>query len=48
MFFFFLRRVALMHPQFQGIIEVVPNAISRDQLGKRVEGSLFDYFQGAC
>jgi phosphatidylinositol 4-kinase len=27
-----------------GIIECVPNTMSRDQLGHRVEGSLFDYF----
>jgi len=27
-----------------GIIEVVPKALSRDALGKKVEGSLYDYF----
>lgn len=28
-----------------GIMECVPNAMSRDQLGKKVEGGLFEYFQ---
>jgi len=28
-----------------GLIEVVPNSISRDQLGKKVEGGLVEYFQ---
>ena len=28
-----------------GIIEVVPNTQSRDQLGKKTAGSLYDYFQ---
>ena len=28
-----------------GIIEVVPNTTSRDQLGKKVEGTLYEYFQ---
>lgn len=28
-----------------GIIEVVPNTQSRDQLGKKTSGSLYDYFQ---
>ena len=27
-----------------GIIEVVPQARSRDQLGKRSDGTLYDYF----
>eukprot|EP01113_Clastostelium_recurvatum_P021993 TRINITY_DN2614_c0_g1_i1.p1 TRINITY_DN2614_c0_g1~~TRINITY_DN2614_c0_g1_i1.p1 ORF type:complete len:2071 (-),score=563.44 TRINITY_DN2614_c0_g1_i1:69-6281(-) len=27
-----------------GVIEVVPNALSRDALGKKVDGSLYDYF----
>jgi len=27
-----------------GVIEVVPNAMSRDQLGKKVEGGLYEYF----
>jgi len=27
-----------------GLLEVVPNAMSRDQLGKKVEGTLMDYF----
>jgi len=27
-----------------GIIELVPNTMSRDQLGKKVDGSLYDYF----